>query len=125
MNYFSQSDKAALALKFKARLAYGRAIDAARDRLEVQQATRKDKLDLFFLALSSRLLTAKFHAFPAYTNEELSYLVGCSSGTYLGLIMTRQKECSKDLALLMSSNLRNLERREGIQPIEQPPYPEN
>ena len=124
MNYFSTAQKHALKLKRHSRRLFNERIDTLNARMDAQQATFEEKRELYLLALSTRLLRAKFYSFPHYTNEELSYIVGCSSGTYLGLIMTRQKDPSPDLAKLMDDSLAELERLEGMQPIHQPPYPE-
>lgn len=124
MNYFSTSDQAALNLKKKERKADLSRTDEIHEAYQEGCATKQQIIDLYYLCLASRLLRAKFYAVPAYTNEELSYMVGCSSGTYLGLIMTRQKTCSKDMAIMMSENLKKLEKQEGMQPIHMPEYPQ-
>lgn len=124
MKYFGTADKYALRRKQIHRALHMQEVDAALDACEAECATKDQRLEVFFLSLAGRLLRAKFWSVPGYTNEELSYLTGCSSGTYLALIMTRQKRCSRDLALLMHENLKKLENKEGMPPLPQPAYPE-
>lgn len=124
MNYFSTSDKYDLNIKKKERKANAFAMDAIREAVDGDCATFDQLHELYFLTLSTRLLRAKFFSLPAYTNEELAYMTGCSTGTYLSLIMTRQKTCSREMAEMMSKALTILERAEGMQPIYQPPFPE-
>lgn len=124
MDYFGNSQKHALKMKQRERQNYLAKIEDAEIRQRAEAATREDLLELFFLQLASRLLRAKFWSVPSYTNEELSYLVGCTSGTYLALIIGRDRKCSRDLALLMHGYLKALEKSEGMPPMEQIPYPD-
>lgn len=123
MEFFSQSQKSYLNIKFEERRAFANRIDYLRALEDMQQLTPDGAKELFFMVLATRLLRAKFFSVPALTNEELAYLTGCPSGTYLGLIMSRTKDCSPDLALMMSAKLKELEMMEGMQPIIQPSFP--
>lgn len=123
MEYFSESQKSYLAIKFEERKAFANRIDYLRTLEDMQQLTPEGAKELFFMVLATRLLRAKFFSMPALTHDELAYLTGCPSGTYLGLIIARTKDCSPDLALTMSAKLKELEMMEEMAPIVQPPFP--
>lgn len=84
----------------------------------------QDALERYHIVLAQRLYRAQFFAFPAYTQEQLAYLVGCPTGSYLSMIMSRRRRPSRELAEQMNHYLRKLEMQEGMEPIYQPEYPE-
>lgn len=109
----------AQALRLKTRLL----LESYDKLMEDHFLTREQRLERFYLVLAQRLLRAKFYSFPAYTNEQLAYLVGCPTGAYLGMIMNRSKRPSDALAHLIHASLQKLEQQEGMPPIYQPEFP--
>ena len=122
-SYLSRSEVRAIEAKQRQRKQYIRTNEALENALEHRALSEEENMERYFTALASRLLRAKFHAMPHYTNEELAYLVGCPTGTYLGQIMLRKRSCSEMLAKLISGELRKLEIKEGMTPMYQPEWP--